>query len=133
VRLIVVGGLSPLGARFIRHWIDKYTSDEILNVDYGDHEAETPGLVGIDELRYFSSPSDIRIGGDIQSMLRWIPDVVVIFVDKVKANLLLDMVVGLPDKKKIHIHCVSEGETPLMIEAAIKHEIDCTTEDVVWS
>ena len=80
MRLLISGGLGFIGSNFIRYWLDKYKSDEILNVDCQTYAGDVKNVAGVDEVRYFSSPTSIWDKDElIQIFYNWRPMVVVHF------------------------------------------------------
>jgi dTDP-glucose 4,6-dehydratase len=60
--------------------MDKYKSDEVLNVDCQTYAGDPKNLEGVDEVRYFSSPLSIWDKEElIQTFLNWRPHIVVHF------------------------------------------------------
>jgi len=80
MRVIVTGGLGFIGSNFIRYWLEKYPSDEILNIDCQTYAGNPENLKGVDELRYFSSPISIWNLEELnEAFTNWRPHLVVHF------------------------------------------------------
>ena len=67
MRLLISGGLGFIGSNFIRQWMDKYKSDEVLNVDCQTYAGDPKNLEGA-EAAAFASDGAMKSAAEVS---RW--------------------------------------------------------------
>ena len=83
MRLLVTGGAGFIGSNFIRYWLEKYSEDEIFNLDLLTYAGNLENLAGLDDAygrRYGFALGSITDTDFVDRLFRQFkPDVIVNF------------------------------------------------------
>lgn len=115
MKILVTGGAGFIGSNFIRYWIKKYPTDEIVNLDkltYAGHLASTKDFSN--NKNYTFIKGDITQSGDVEKAIDGV-DTVVNFAAETHVDR---SIVGPKDFVLTNV-----VGTQILLDAAVKHKV----------